>query len=116
MPKMFTVLKRLQKHFGVRKVRTTWNMFTSPAPWALLLKKRAWTFALCHYYKTTTTSGFTSFAAFYELAKAYALNQDSIEVMVHPGHEQFEKETKLLDTEWCKELPFPVHLINYTDL
>ena len=32
IPALFPVLKQLQEHFGIRKVRTTWNMFSSPAP------------------------------------------------------------------------------------
>ena len=116
MPALFPVLKRLQKHFGIRKVRTTWNMFSSPTPLALVLKKRVWEFALSHCYKTTTTCGFTSFATFYDLARFRVLNQDSVELMVHPGHNQFEKETQLLNTDWDKEILFPIQLINYSEL
>lgn len=116
MPALFPVLKRLQQHFGVRKVRTTWNIYSCPAPSALVLKKRVWNFALCHYYKTTTTRGFTSFATFYDLARSRVLNQDSVELMVHPGHHQFEKETQLLSTDWDKDILFPIQLINYSDL
>ena len=116
MPGLFPVLKQLQKQFGIRKVRTTWNMFSSPAPSALVLKKRVWNFALSHYYKTTTTCGFTSFATFYDLARFRVLNQDSVELMVHPGHQEFEKETQLLNTDWEKEILFPIQLINYSDL
>jgi predicted glycoside hydrolase/deacetylase ChbG (UPF0249 family) len=116
MPALFPVLKQLQKHFGIRKVRTTWNMFSSPIPLALVLKKRIWSFALSHCYKTTTTCGFTSFATFYDLARLRVLNQDAVELMVHPGHNQFEKETQLLNTDWDKEILFPIQLINYIDL
>ena len=116
IPALFPVLKRLQKHFGIRKVRTTWNVFSSPSPSALVLKKRVWNFALSHYYETTTTCGFTSFATFFDLARFRVLNQDSVELMVHPGHHQFEKETQLLNTDWDKEILFPIQLISYNDL
>jgi predicted glycoside hydrolase/deacetylase ChbG (UPF0249 family) len=116
MPALFPVLKRLQKHFGIRKVRTTWNMYSSSPPAALVLKKRVWNFALSHYYATTTTCGFTSFATFFDLARFRALNQESVELMVHPGHHQFEKETQLLNTDWEKEILFPIQFISYNDL
>ncbi len=116
IPALFPVLKRLQEHFGIRKVRTTWNIFSSPTPLMLLLKKRVWSFALSHYYKTSTTYGFTSFATFHNLARSRVLNQDSVEVMVHPGHQCFEQETQLLYTDWQKVLPFRVELISYHDL
>jgi len=116
IPALFPVLKRLQEHLGIRKVRTTWNIYSSQTPLSLILKKRVWSFALCHYYKTTTTCGFTSFATFYDLAMSQALNQDSVELMVHPGHHQFEKETQLLNTDWDKQILFPIQLINYNNL
>jgi hypothetical protein len=116
MPTLFPVLKRLQNHFGIRKARITWNIFSSPVPSALILKKRVWNFALSHYYKTTTTCGFTSFSIFYDLARYRVLHQDSVELMVHPGHHQFEKETQLLSADWEKEILFPIQLISYNSL
>jgi chitin disaccharide deacetylase len=118
IPALFPVVKRLQRHFGIRKVRTTWNIRppSFKASRSLLLKKRIWDLALRHYYYTTTTSGFTSFAMFFDLAKTTSLNHDSIELMVHPGHMHFEEETQLLYTDWQKIVPFSTELISYHDL
>lgn len=118
IPALFPVVKRLQRHFGVRKVRTITNIrpLSSKAALSVMLKKRIWDLALRHYYRTTTTSGFTFFATFYDLAKTTSLNHDSIELMVHPGHIHFEEETQLLYTDWQKTLPFSTELISYHDL
>ena len=118
IPALFPVVKRLQRHFGIRKVRTTMNMYPSSlkGSLSLMLKKRIWDLALRHWYHTVTTSGFTSFAMFYDLVKTTSLNFDSIELMVHPGHLHFEEETQLLYTDWQKIVPFSTELISYRDL
>ncbi|TKB90015.1 MAG: ChbG/HpnK family deacetylase [Nitrospira sp.] len=118
IPALFSVVKRVQRHFGIRKVRTTWNVFppSYKASQSLILKKRIWDLALRHWYHTVTTSGFTSFAMFYDLVKTTSLNFDSIELMVHPGHLHFEEETQLLYTDWQKIVPFSTELISYRDL
>lgn len=118
MPSLFPVIKRLQKRFGIRKVRTTWNIYGLNArPSApLLLKKRIWHWALRHYYRTSTTSGFTSFGIYYEQAREGSLNYDLIEVEVHPGHEAYEAETQLLESNWQERIPFIVRSISYDEV
>jgi len=116
IPALFPVLKELQRHFGIRKVRNTWNVFSSRPAVTLILKKKFWSLALRHYYETTTTCGFTSLSTFYELATSRVLRQRSLEVMVHPGHPQFEKETGILSMDWEKNILFPVQLVSYLEL
>lgn len=122
MPALFSVLKRVQREFGIRKVRTSWNVYSasSPPSLALLLKKQLWNLALRYYYPTVTTSAFTSFAVFYELAKhqrqSEFIRYDSMELMVHPGHPDFEEETQLLKRDWQRELGIQAQLISYWDL
>lgn len=118
IPELFPVIKRLQKRFGIRKVRTTWNIYGPNAPRSggMLLKKRIWHWALRNWYRTATTSGFTSFAIYYELARKRTLTYDLIEVEVHPGHEAYEAETKLLETNWQGSIPFIVHQISYNEI
>lgn len=118
IPALFSVVKRLQRHFSIRKVRTTWNIRppAQQAPVSIVFKKRLWDLALRTYFHTITTSGFTSFAMFYDLAKTTVLDHDSIELMVHPGHLFFEEETQLLYTDWQNLLPFSTELISYHDL
>jgi hypothetical protein len=86
----------------------------------LLLKKRLWNLALRYYYRTVTTKAFTSFAVFHERAKGPARRQvmgyDTMELMVHPGHSDFENETRLLEKDWQGELGWSGKLITYHDL
>lgn len=118
IPALFSVLKRVQRCFDIRKVRITRNIYspTSPASAVVLLKKRLWIYALRYYYRTITTSGFGSLKAFCELANRKPIKHESVEVMVHPGHAQYQHETKLLYSEWWREMPFKIELINYHDL
>lgn len=118
LPGLLPVLKRLQKHFGIWKVRTTRNVYPLDAPvsWQLLLKKNVWDFALRHYQSTTCTSAFTSFAVFYDLATKVTLPYESIELMVHPGNTEFQEETGLLLSRWQEAIIFPIRLIPYQEL
>lgn len=115
IPQVFLVLKRLQKEFGVRKVRTTWNIYPpqKPVSTALRIRKKVWDFALRRLYRTRTTQGLTTFSIFYDLAKRKQLLCHSIELMTHPGHAEYEEETRLLDHDWENEILFPVDLVNY---
>lgn len=115
IPELFFVIKRLQKHFGIRKLRSTWNVWppSEKKSLAIILQKHIWDFALRRYYYTKATSGFTSFATFYSVARLALLKHHSMEVMVHPGNSDFEEETKLLFTDWQKTLPFFTELISY---
>lgn len=115
IPQVFPVIKRLQKEFGIRKVRTTWNIYPlgKPVSRTLLMKKKVWDFALRRLYATTTTQGLTTFSTFYDLAKTRKLLCQSIELMTHPGHTEYDEETRLLDRDWENEIVFPVELISY---
>ncbi|MBA5864707.1 MAG: ChbG/HpnK family deacetylase [Nitrospira sp. CR1.1] len=114
-PQIFLVLKRLQKEFGIRRVRTTWNIYPpgKSVSKALLIKKKVWDFALRRFYATTTTEGLTTFSTFYNLAKTRKLLCHSIELMTHPGHAEYDEETRLLERDWENEIVFPVDLISY---
>src|SRR5262249_22742277 len=88
VPALFGVLKRLQKATGVRKVRLTLNLYPhdKPAGRAMLLKKAIWNFALRHRFRTRTTRVFASFEGFVGVASRRWLDQQSFELMTHPGH------------------------------
>lgn len=116
LPQLFFVLKRVQKHLGIRKVRTTLNIYSSPIPGMLMLKKRLWQLALRTYYRTKTTSGFADFHAFLEAAKKTRLRHRDVELMVHPGSDYSAEETVSLLGSWRREMPFEIELINYNQL
>lgn len=118
IPRLFFVIKKLQQHFGIRKVRTTWTIFRPGNEPTLTcrLKKKTWDVALRYYYKTITTEAFTSLVDFIEAASWRKLPFQSVEIMVHPGHPDFDYETRILDTNWRERILCSTELINYTDL
>ena len=118
IPGLFRVLKRLQKRFGIRRVRLTQNIYPpdAPAPRKLMWSKVMWNAALRWWYRTSTTGGFTSAERFIEMSRAGRLPYRSVELMAHPGGPAFEAETQLLAGPWREYLPFPATLITYNNL
>ena len=114
MPGLFPVLKKLQRRFGIRRVRLSKNIYgphygASPG---LLFKKNAWNTTLRHYYRTSTSNYFTSVGEFYELATTDKIRswikrpeKVVVELMAHPGNWD-EQEEELLKSEWAKSNGF----------
>ena len=117
-PGLFLTLKRLQKRFHIRRVRLTRNMHAPNAlpPWTRRLAKAFWNLGLRYVYRTKTTEGFTSLKVFLETATNTRSPVQSVELAVHPGHPNFEEETRLLAGEWWKDLPFEIQTISYHEL
>lgn len=118
IPEIFFVLKKVQKKYGIRKVRISRNIYTESMKISgkLFLQKFLYNFMLRNYYKTKTSSGFTDFLTFCQNSKSKKTKNKSIELMVHPGLKDYETETALLYTDWQSDLPFTVKLINYNEL
>lgn len=119
IPKLFLILKRIQKKYKIFKVRNTMNIYsnnTRPASYKLICLKKIWIIALKYYYPTKITSGFTSLQVFLESLKYSSQSHRNVELMVHPGHPGYAEETALLHGSWMKQLPFDVELINYKSL
>lgn len=117
-PKLLRVLKRIQKRYGVRKIRITWNVFgvDQIVSRQVRMSKFAWNFALRHYIPTITTDAFASFETFHERLLAGKGWNGTIELMCHPGSELFEHETQLLRGNWKQELASNAQLISYNEL
>jgi chitin disaccharide deacetylase len=117
-PKLFSVLKRVQRRFGIRKVRLTRNIYAlgSRLRSGVLPAKGAWNLALRNYYSTQTTDGFTDFATFHSRLEADLPWRGTVEVMCHPGNPLFEAESKLLGSDWQKTLSSRAQLISYNGL
>jgi predicted glycoside hydrolase/deacetylase ChbG (UPF0249 family) len=118
IPRLFLVLKRLQRDFQIHRIRLTKNLYGAqwPVSSKLRLLKKAWNLALRHHVRTRTTSTFTSFIEFHELASASRSLGTILEAMVHPGNPGFAEETRLLRTPWEESLPRRIQLINYWGL
>ena len=117
-PGLFTTLKRLQRRFGVRRARLAWNVYPpgDPSPRTLRASKAFWNLTLRHCYRTRTTEGCASLKNFLRTAASSAPRLRSVELMVHPGHPDYEEETLLLSGEWWKALPFEIQTISYHEL
>jgi len=118
IPGLFFVLKRVQRRFGIRKVRISKNIYSAKnqASHSLLLRKRIWNTALRQYYPTITTGGFTNLVDFFDAAQHQKIRCRSVEIMVHPGGDGYGEETELLVTSWQDLLPFQVTLIDFSSL
>lgn len=121
IPGIFRTLKKVQQQFGIRRVRLSRNIYgpTEVTPLSLRCKKSVYNSLLKYYFSTKTTQTFTDFKTFYErtqTAGSALPRYRSVELMVHPGYAPYAEETELLRREWQASSPFPVRLINYTDL
>jgi len=118
IPFVFPALKAVQKHFKIRKVRITKNIYSIDQPCApgLAMKKLGYNFALRRFYRTMTTEGFAELQTYCKEAHVHSLSHRTIELMVHPGAPLNEAETQLLYSDWEQELGFPITKINYNQL
>ena len=139
IPRIFPILKRLQKKYQIRKVRITRNIYADrligrpgltaevlglgpdfgahDVSGTLRLKKWAYNFLLRHYYRTETTQGFSGFRLFYEYARSRIMKHRTFEVTVHPENPYYDpSEIAILESSWREELNFPVRLISYLEL
>ena len=113
-PRLFLVLKRLQRAFGIRKVRIAPNISLDCR--ITFRKNRLLNLALRHFYRTATTSGFADFATFLQAPAEIGRRHPTLELMVHPGHPRYTAETRALESPWQTGLPFALCLINYREL
>jgi len=116
---LFSVLKRVQRRFGIRKVRLRRNV---PGPHPTLRNRLhfarhwPWNFALRHLFVTRTTDGFAPFSLFHQRLQAGLGYASSIELMCHPGRGRYAAETALLRGPWREMLREETKLISYNDL
>lgn len=118
LPKLFPIFKAIQRRYGIKHVRLSRNIYgpDENIPLVLHLKKKLYNVALKYYVFTKTTQYFTDFNAFYKCIISGKCPEGSVELMVHPGYDNYAVETKLLSEQWKSMVPFPVRLISYQDL
>ena len=118
LPKLFVVFKRVQRRFGIRKARISFNIFPSAERVSRLrlAKKTMWNLALRYCYHTVTTEGFASLKTFLGASPGTYGKFCSVELVVHPGHPSFDEETRLLHGTWWNGLPVKIDHINYKHL
>ena len=117
-PRLFWVIKSLQRRFAIQKVRMTRNLFSPGKKIGKLhvLKKQAFGLALHNIYPTRSTEGFGEFRDFYAtLAMGRIPRFQSLELMVHPGTSdpRYKEEVELLRSDWRRILPTGAQFVSY---
>ncbi len=118
LPKLFPVLKALQRRFGIRRVRSTVNVLPpgerlNLARW---FKKRLFYHALCWNYATASPDGLGEFRDFHARLELGDLPRfRELELMVHPGATTptYLHEINLLRSDWRQRLPLGIAFGNY---
>ncbi len=113
-PRLFWILKRLQRRCGLSKVRLAETLVVPPQRPSR--RNFLWNLAVRIIPPSRTTDGFGQFATFLQASPQHLACYRSLELMVHPGHPRFASETEVLSRSWEEGLPFPITLINYHDL
>jgi predicted glycoside hydrolase/deacetylase ChbG (UPF0249 family) len=115
IPRLFPVLKAVQRRHGIVRVRITRNLYEHPAASVTMLKKRLWSVALRYFPRTRATEIFTEMETFVKMANRLRAPL-LIELSVHPGNPDFQAEDRLLDTDWWSEIPVNIELISYNEI
>lgn len=118
IPRLFPVIKKLQRKFGIRKVRSTINLLPAGKQMdpVRFLKKGLFNFALRHVYSTSCPQGLGDFRDFYHaLGSGDFPRFNTLELMVHPGttNSNYNEEVDLLESDWPKSLPPHSRLVSY---
>ena len=121
LPGLFPALKRVQRRFGLRRVRGTWNIYDREhAPARLLrLQKRLWLAALRGFWPTRTTDALSDFLMFLRAVDEGVFASGrwprTIELMVHPNGIEAEsgEEARALRSNWLDRLPCAATLVSY---
>jgi predicted glycoside hydrolase/deacetylase ChbG (UPF0249 family) len=116
---VFPVIKKIQKHFEIRRLRNPKQCFLFEGECKrpnLVNKFRRFLFR--YYYLTKTPDYFTSFEeGFRFLTKKPHFDVDAtVEMMCHPGNPVYESETKLLLTDWLDDFKKRYEMINYSEI
>jgi predicted glycoside hydrolase/deacetylase ChbG (UPF0249 family) len=121
LPRLFPVLKALQREFGIRKVRPTINLDQAGQRvlGLPLIKKRLFTAALKSVYRTRTPDGLSHFRVFHAaLLAGRAPHFRHLELMVHPGASNgvYQNEVALLRSDWRRLLRSDTTMGSYHSL
>ncbi len=120
-PPLMPALAKVQQKFGIRKVRTSQNIYTDAELRGRKFhhqKKWIWQTMLKVRNKAITTDKFTKFSTFIEILPMLNFNYKSLELMVHPGHSDpiFRQEIIDIETDWQARCKAPIKLISYNEL
>jgi len=115
-PGLFGVIKKLQRRFGIRRVRPSRNLYHVPQGMMKLASKRLYNFALRHWGNSITTD---IFGPVMELADPKNLPADPAvtgDLALHPGDPRYAHETQWLMQADRKTVMNGHKFISYWDL
>ena len=118
-PKLFPVLKQVQRRYNICRVRASLNIYPqeAPASKARLASKSLWNTAVRFFPTTNTPDRFANFEDFLHAASCIRPEHQTLELMTHPGSSAGDtREVSLLRSPWEEKMPFAVSLISYNDL
>jgi predicted glycoside hydrolase/deacetylase ChbG (UPF0249 family) len=114
-PHLFSVVKAVQRYFGVRKLRSTVEELSER--WVLhTLKGRLYSYALRRVYTTITPDCWCEVRRFHAALVRNSLPRfRCLELMVHPGSRDARdlEEIAILRSNWQQLLPADVQLGSY---
>jgi predicted glycoside hydrolase/deacetylase ChbG (UPF0249 family) len=116
-PGLFPTLKALQRRFGMRRVRLTKTSILRRTCAVVTARLQGILESGAAVLVSDEDHGRMHFAqGFHAVATLSTPRMRSVELMVHPGHPDYDEETRLLSGEWWKELPFEIQTIGYHEL
>lgn len=112
---MLPILPKLCKKYGIKKIRN----YSNYIPFSLnrVLRNSWYPIVRMQNWNVKTTDWFTSFTHFQECQKQgndYSNNNQTIELMTHPGGIYREEDDLLFNTNWSELSKYK--LINYNDI
>jgi predicted glycoside hydrolase/deacetylase ChbG (UPF0249 family) len=114
-PHLFSVVKAVQRYFGVRKLRSTVEVLSERRV-LHTLKGRLFGYALRKVYTTVSPDGWCEVRRFHAALVRNALPRfRCLELMVHPGSRDARdvEEIAILRSNWQQLLPADVQLGSY---
>jgi predicted glycoside hydrolase/deacetylase ChbG (UPF0249 family) len=115
IPWLFGVVKKIQREFGIQKLRIPIVPLKKSSAKSRL-GKEIWRRAV-RLDGTQTSDACLGLAEYRVCAEAKKLSDDdTIELMVHPGLQKYREETNLLYSDWWAEQVRAHTLISYDEL
>ncbi|MBF0422804.1 MAG: ChbG/HpnK family deacetylase [Magnetococcales bacterium] len=107
---LFSTLTRMQRQYGIRRLRGSWTIFPDAGTGYPYDDDRAWK-------ETRTTRSFTSLSTFmHHFGHGQAIPASTLwELMTHPGS-PYDGDSAILQGPWQASLAFPVEIHSFHEL
>lgn len=109
IPLLLPAIRNIADSFGIRRVRNIEYLSRRR-----LIQYKIWQLRISYRSRIDMPDRFTSFAFFCSNVQRFRRFR-TIELMCHPGHAPYGTETRMISTDWARELR-NVQLISYDEL